>query len=278
MEQSTNYRIAAIVVLFNPEKSVLTNISSYEKYVDTVIIVDNSFVNNQSYFSNYSYIPLFTNTGIAKALNVGIYEAIKQGYNCFVTMDQDSKFENNIIEEYFSVIRKAKGRKIGMMVPRYIYDRAKSSDRGKCFQTIRLAMQSAAMITVEVFSEIGDFCEDLFVDCVDYDYCYRLRNKGFEIIQCNEARLNHHPAETKLINFLFFELKYGQASPLRYYYQSRNLMYLFLRYKDFYTLVIFVLKLLKVLLLFNKKTDYLKMMARGLVDCYANRFGSYVQR
>lgn len=104
-------KIAAIVILYNPCVDVVNNIKTYINYVDLIILVDNT---EEKEFSEYAscyiidtlskimagkvkYIPLNKNYGIAKALNIGIKEAAKEKITYVITMDQDSKFKNNII-------------------------------------------------------------------------------------------------------------------------------------------------------------------------------------
>ena len=95
---------AAVVVAYNIKKYILLeNIKTYSKFVDKVIVVDNSDRDNSLkdiQDSTISYIKLNGNEGIAKGLNVGIKYAIENGYLYVLTMDQDSSFSNNLIDEY----------------------------------------------------------------------------------------------------------------------------------------------------------------------------------
>ena len=43
------------------------------------------------------------NLGIATALNIGVKEGLRQGYNWILTMDQDSKCSKDIVEKMFEV-------------------------------------------------------------------------------------------------------------------------------------------------------------------------------
>lgn len=269
-------KIAIIVILYNPKNIVCNNIKTYANYADKLILVDNSENNNlyiAQMFSNSIYIPLYKNYGIAKAINIGCDTAIKQNCQWIITMDQDSSFFNDIITKY--KVRLALND-IGMLIPYYSYDRTNKKllqDR-----TVKLAMQSAAMISTKVYKQVGPYEEKLFIDGVDYDYCYRIRKKGYKILQCHDAILQHSPAETKQIKYFCCTFKYGIASPVRYYYQSRNLLYLLFKYKDLKILVIWLYKLFKICFLFPKKTKYIYFFFKGIKDFITKNFGIYHEK
>lgn len=263
-------KIAIIVILYHPGSTVINNIKTYANYADKLILVDNSPNNNShiaQIFPNSIYIPLYKNYGIAKAINIGCDIAIKQNCQWIITMDQDSSFLNDIIAKYKVRLNQ---NNIGMLIPYYSYDRTNKKllqDRA-----VKLAMQSAAMISVEIYKQIGAYEEKLFIDGVDYDYCYRIREKGYKIVQCHDALLKHSPAKTKQIRILFYTFKYGIASPTRYYYQSRNLLYLLFKYKDLKILAIWLYKLFKICFLFPNKMTYLHFFFKGIKDFATQKF------
>ena len=90
-------KIAAVVILYNPELSILENIKSYIDQVEKLYVVDNSEASNESLiqeiksFSKIEYIPNKYNIGIAAALNIGARKAIEEGFDYLLTMDQDSE-------------------------------------------------------------------------------------------------------------------------------------------------------------------------------------------
>ena len=99
-----NKKVAAVVVLYNPDKNYIKNINTYLYHVSLLVIVDNSEIPDYSVYSsleNINHIKFVINkenTGISKAINDGIKIAVKEGFEWVLTMDQDSFFENNMIE------------------------------------------------------------------------------------------------------------------------------------------------------------------------------------
>lgn len=274
-------KITAVIVLYNPEKDVADNIKSYANYVDNVIAVDNSdkyimsSLESIKSIQNLSYISLSGNHGIAYALNIGIENSLKKGSDWILTMDQDSRFSGNLIYIYKEFLNSCKVENIGILCPIYLFDRAREKKQA-VYKTKKMVMQSANLVNVHAIRKIGMYDEKLFIDGVDYEYCFRIRKAGYLIVQCANAKLKHAPAETRILkmgNYTIF--KYGVASPLRYYYQARNLFYIALKYKSLRILCECLYKLAKILFLFDNKMNYLRMYMKGIFDCVNNKFGKY---
>lgn len=265
--------ILAIVIAYNiEEKIILQNINSYKNYVDKVIIVDNSDKENklnELCDEKIAYLKLNDNLGIAKALNEGIYYAIKNNYKFVLTMDQDSKFNNNLIEEYSKNYEKD----IIIYSPNYIIERKHKKEYKVDSQYLYWTMTSGNLINLELFQKVGMFKEEFFIDGVDYEYCLRARKNGYKILQCNRAILLHNPGITKIKKVLFWNYKYGYMSPTRMYYQIRNLKYISKEYKSFRAELIIIIKFLKIVLLFDNKKEFFKMFKNGIKDCKENKFG-----
>lgn len=272
-------KIGAVVILYNPNEEVVDNILTYANIVDELYVIDNSEGCNKPLLDNsglskvgYRYIGLGKNYGIAKALNVGINIAISEKCTWVLTMDQDSGFENNIISIYREYLKNNLSENIGILAPAYLTDRINDQHSNET-KILSRVMQSANLVNCQIYQNVGPYEEKLFIDCVDYEYCLRLEKFGYKIVECSAARLNHSPAETKYIKIFKFKYAYGWASPIRYYYQIRNLYYLIRKYKDIYMIALLIYKFSKVLLLFGNKRQYLKYMCEGIYDCRRGIFG-----
>ena len=267
-----------VVVWYNPDLSVVSNIKSYYGKGDYIYIVDNSLCNNEKLLDelkekrNIKYLPLYKNYGIAKGLNVGIELAISDGCKWVVTMDQDSYWKNDLISIYKKYINNNESDRIAILAPQYETERSRTNN-DKRYKQLKRVMQSGNMINCDIYKKCGNFLEKLFIDCVDYEYCYRVRKNGYSIIQCGEAVLIHNPAITKTKKIAKFNVDYGYASKERYYYQARNISYLIYEYKDIYSIILLICKFLKVIILFDEKGLYLKSMIEGISDFRKKNFG-----
>ncbi len=266
--------VLGIVVLYNPTLEVVENIKSYNKYCKEVIAVDNSDMKNEivirqiKKIKNLKYVSLNGNHGIAKALNVGCKYGKNNNYKWVLTMDQDSKFNDNLIKIMFDHIRDY--HDIGIISPNYFFDRKRNS-KYTGVKTKKYTMQSGNLLNLNIYEKIGEFKEEFFIDGVDYEYCLRLNKNGYKVYECGEAILYHNPGITKKL--LFF--KYGYCSPTRIYYQVRNLSWISHEYKSFKIKLILIYKWLKIMFFFDNKKEYFNMYKKGITDYRNNRFGKY---
>ena len=261
---------SCVVVAYNPDIDVIKNILSYIHYFDKLFVIDNSYLDNVKLFGpliqefGLEYIPLLDNTGIANALNIGFEKSIEYGYQFVVSMDQDSQFNNNILDVYKAYIDEFGLKQLGALSPRYKIERAISKVSSKPYEEKTITMQSGVLFTKEAFQKTGLFNEDLFIDVVDWEYFIRMN------------RLVHQPAENlHLFTFKGKKFGVGVASPLRYYYQIRNLLWCLLHHKSFFMLKTIFYKLFKVLFLFKNKITYLNFIFKGVKDAFNNQLGRF---
>lgn len=267
-------KIGAVVVWYCPDKKVFLNIKSYERYCDELYVIDNSQNDNKALCLDIkaNYVSFHDNKGIAYAMNYGIKLAMADGCDWVLTMDQDSAFDNRVMDVYKKYIQENDVRDVAILCPQYRTDRSHLKPKGLFIQK-EYVMQSANLINLKIYEEMGGFLDELFIDCVDFEYCLRARKRKYKIIECTDAVLAHKPAETKSVRLLWKTIKYGSASPIRYYYQIRNLRYLIQKYHNINMLFILLMKILKILLLFENKKEYLKAMKVANYDYKQGKFG-----
>lgn len=265
----TSKDIACVVVLYNPDETIAMNIRSYSNAVGRLVLVDNSSENHSEMLEGMDYLPLMENTGIAHALNVGI-EHLSEEY--IITMDQDSLLSSDVVDAYLKFLNHYDSSTVGAMTCQYETDRHHAKKKGG-YEDVKLSMQSGTLFKRDVLERTGLFDENLFLEVVDLEYFLRMEQMGYRLVRVNEAVLVHQPAETheKL------GIKYGVASPLRYYYQARNLLCTARKYHSAEVYRRLLIKLAKILLLFNDKKEYLRMFRQGIRDAKEGRLGKYVQ-
>ena len=89
---------------------------------------------------------------------------------------------------------------------------------------------------------------------------------GYRVVELADAQINHLPGETRSLSFAGIEIKYGVASPWRYYMQARAIVWLILEYHSIKELARYGMKWGKVLFLFKDKKEYIKQMVCGTKD------------
>lgn len=285
-------KIAACVVLYNPDFDVLSNISSYYKAVNYFVVIDNSETLNIalkeklcSSFPGVIYMFLNRNTGIASALNVACTMAIEVGCKWILTMDQDSSF---LQQEVLLMIKGIPGAKqtcqnIGIISPFHVLHKHSFIEAASRYSVKNIVMTSGNLLNLEAYTITGAFEEKLFMDYVDYEYCLRLRKNRYKIIQDNHVHLKHSLGDFKIKKIFSQKIGVSNHSALRRYYMTRNSLYVGFKYlraeKKFF------LNMLKnilfwdpfIILTYEKdKLTKLKSIYKGIFHFISNRYGKAI--
>lgn len=150
-------KICGVVIWYNPDD--IFNIYSYINDIERLFIIDNSENENLDKYKlldkNYkiTYIWNKENLGIAKALNIGIKEAMKEKYDFILTMDQDSEYEVGAFNRYIDFIKNDKEENIGIYasIPliskkKYIFDEK--------YKYAEVAMTSGSIVNLKIIKKL----------------------------------------------------------------------------------------------------------------------------
>jgi rhamnosyltransferase len=281
--------LAGCIVLYRPKFQVVDNIKGFLPFLDRLYVIDNSEQPRQELISalyelgeKVAYLPQAKNIGVASALNIAGRLATDDGYDWLLTMDQDSSFTNNTFFQNGLEVA-GKDEKIGVVAASYtdLYDRWQS-EYSTLYNEIHFMVTSGNMINLKAWGIVGGFEDKLFIDEVDHDYCLKLRACGYKIIVSKEVYMKHvighvsqsclngHPAERGI----------KLHDPSRYYYMSRNVLYLSKKYffKDvafsISRLYYLVRQLGKIIVLYPRKILYLKYFFAGIRDFFLSKYGA----
>jgi len=231
-------KIAACVILYNPNEPVISNIQSYIHHLDKLYLIDNSESINTNLQEVYN--PLVNtiiirngiNEGIAKRLNQACDLAIKNEFDYLLTMDQDSYFDETSIAEYFQCIKNFdKIENIAMFGVNYESQTRKENCK---HSSVKFLITSGSIINLNAYKHIGSFDENLFIDFVDMEYCFRSISNGYQIIRFSNIFMHHEIGEVTHKRS-FKNLKSSTRSihsTTRLYYMTRNFLYLNKKYKN----------------------------------------------
>lgn len=216
------------------------------------------------------------NIGLCKSVNSGIDRAKKLGAKWVLIMNPDSKPHNDIVSIFRRFLDQHNTDKVAILAPQYNYDRhQRSAKRGN--RRIKHPDMSGSLINVKTLDVIGDYDERYYIDGLDVELCLRATRAGYEIIECSEAVLDHHPAETKELGaFGHTVIKYGRDKPERYYYGFRSSFLIHNEYKSLsiYNDIFSIYKFLKAITFFEK-SDYIKVWKEAKEDYKRGFFGKY---
>ena len=266
-------KLASVVVFYNPTKQNIKNIDNYKSSVDTIYVVDNSEddVIRIKNTKKIKYIKLGENKGIAHALNAGADNAIKDGYKWLLTLDQDSKMTNDIVNQMKDYLENNNIKKLGLISPYQDIDAKDDAKTGDVEDMIEV-MTSGNIINLDAYKKINGFKDWLFIDCVDTDYCMNLHKNGYKVLRLNNVVMKHELGNLKVHKLFNKEYPCYNHNPMRRYYIVRNNLYINEMYKDLYPdYCAWLLRVqkgqVKRIIAFEKnKIQKLKMMYKGYKD------------
>ena len=280
-------KVAAIIISYNPDNNLLDSIELLINQVEKIIIVDNGSesekkknINLIKDINNEKIKIIFNqeNLGIATALNIGVKDALKQGYNWILTMDQDSKVSSNMIEkmfEVYSTIDESERKDILSIFPNFVDERIQSIEENSemnAYEYVDADITSGNLLKAEVFDKVGFFDDSLFIDLVDTDFCMRLNEENIKMIKVRDAILYHSLGESQTVKSIFGKFNTSNHSALRRYYMTRNRFYTWEKYKDLNSFTLnrdkklFKKEFIKIILGEKDKINKIKMVFKGYKD------------
>ncbi|WP_321277433.1 glycosyltransferase family 2 protein [Thiomicrorhabdus indica] len=182
-------------------------------------------------------ISLKNNLGIAGAQNIGIKKAIEAGADYVWISDQDTIYPNDFLS---TMLNELKGRQdsnnIAAIGPsfydnlkgkRYPFERftpwKKSLPISNETTEVSQLIASGMIIPAKAFKEIGLKNEALFIDWVDFEWCWRATFLGWKILGTGKIIIEHHLGDETVS---FFGRTVTLRSPFRHYHMIRNGVYL----------------------------------------------------
>lgn len=237
-------RVAAIIICFHPDSEKLARlIASIAEAVDEIIIFNNGGLDEERLPAAATKISIETrgghNLGIASALNIASEAAWRSGCRYAVTFDQDSHPEKSMIPILLAELQdwQARGHLVAAIGPQLVDVRAgvaktspfvQTSRRdskylaGEGTQPVSLLITSGCLFDLEIWKTVTRFDDRLFIDYVDFNWCWRLAGHGYQLLGTTKARMRHElSGGLKPLGRLVLT-KYG---PVRRYFQCRNAVY-----------------------------------------------------
>ncbi len=166
------------------------------------------------------YVSMAGNRGIGAAQNAAIAVAWSEGADAVLLLDDDSMPANDLVTVLIDCcsLTTSKGAVFGANAldasGREISNARRSpGEMPRC----RDMMSSGTLIPRRVFERVGPFDESLFIDCVDFDWGWRAQRLGIPLYLCRRTAIRHRLGEGTVAGMRF-------PSPLRHYYQFRNIL------------------------------------------------------
>ena len=257
---------------------------TYVNAFSRLYLVDNSPISKEkvslaslTMHDNISYINMEGNKGIATALNQSLTAARADGYPYLMTMDQDSQFEAVELNRYLYEAERVFSEDVLVGVLG-IYNNKEPHRSPKVHQETTEIITSGMIIDANKAKEIGGFCDKLFIDFVDFEFCYRMQQHGYKCEKVNNCCLTHQIGNNPPIYRLGIRINNQNIhSPVRFYYEFRNSLYVIQHYPQNVWFVVLdrIKVLVKIILVEHDKIKKLAYSLRGVYDALRDRYGEY---
>ena len=281
--------ICAAIITFNPDIGRLEkSLNAVAPQVGGIVVVDNGSANVEAIREvaigsrGVSLIENDANQGIARALNEAMRACMDFGFEWVLTLDQDSLCSGEYVHTMACIL--SAHENVCMLAPT-IVDReigvVGHRPRGEC-QDVRTCITSGAITSVYAWEAVGGFDEYMFIDSVDFDFCYRIRKAGLRVCQTNAVTLSHRLGESVQRRFLFAKVRVPNYPPFRCYYRARNEIYYPRKYRRYPFVVRGIARnarsALFVVLYEDDKEQKISSIVRGTKDGFRWRFGELYGR
>ena len=266
-------KIMAGIVLYNPNLDRLEEcIESVKHQVDFVVCVDNGSRNIDDIrnalikYSDMILIANAENLGIAAGLNQLLEVANREEAMWLLTLDQDSVVSPNFIDNSRNYMEISDVAIIGPL----ICDRNDPNQDIKVNRNVEYineCITSVSLMNLQICNIVGIFDEKMFIDYVDFEYCYRVRQCGYKILNNPHAVLVHQLGNGCIKTFLGRKIFVSNHNSLRHYYLVRNCIYFIKKHKLIGRMSLRIVReIFEIIFFEKKKKEKIICVARGVID------------
>jgi len=224
-------KLTAIATAYHPDERLLAVVAAARTVCVEVLVVDNTpggaALLAGDLPDGVRVLRPDGNLGLAGALNLGLRE-VSPGSDAVLLLDQDSVLSEDLVTQLLAHLDDPT---VGAAAPA-----PWDAERGSYIDprtTLRptvadrdAVITSGMVVRRTLLDELGGFRQDFFVDCVDQDFCLRLRRTGKRIVQDKRVRLPHSLGDVREHRFLVGHVRVTHHPTWRLYWVIRNGMVL----------------------------------------------------
>lgn len=286
-------KIGFVIISFNADIGLLSDVlRSIEFQADKIVLVDNGSSNAHELnallaFHTLHLIKLGQNLGIAAASNIGARYLRDLAFDRVVFCDQDTIFPKDYRDQIINAISLTSK---GNIVPQFndvnknelsVFQAPNSPLKSFVVSeelTIVLhGIASGLCVDLNSFFSVGGFDDDLFIDWVDFEFCWRAASHGVATYCVKGLIVDHRLGDE---NIVFFGRNVCSRSPIRLFFMVRNEVYLglFGRYTPFSLRPFMIFRALRRALVMpfivrSNRREYFRMAFKGLTHGLGGKLG-----
>lgn len=217
-------KLLGVIITYYPNvQETIHNILQFIEDVDALIVWENTpgidrgkyKISIPKHVNKIIYLGNNENMYIAYALNQAVKFGKENGFSHLLTMDQDSCFETGHFKKYKHLVDSQQNR-LSIYGPN-----PNNGEQSNLEILIRkpYLITSGNIVSLNIFDQIGLYREDYKIDCLDYEFCLRLKEKGYKCYMVQSVIMKQEFGILKKSKLGYHTSNY---SPTRLYFIARN--------------------------------------------------------
>lgn len=274
--------INVIIVTYNPNiDDLFKNIYKFMDGVDSIILVDNAsneeiqkkLVDFCSQNKKVKFVPMEINNGIGSAQNEAVrllFDQQNDDQQFVLFFDQDSYLTSSQVHDLVQHFKEEHYQNSNLAALGAQTNENIQSD-GRYI--VKHIISSGSLTTLNTFKQIGYFDEELFIDFIDFAWCWKAEKLGYYVMVDNSVLLHHQTSGH--LPTIFGK---GIDNPNRLYYVYRNLIISLNRYNTSFSFSWnwykhLFMKAIFQLIFASNRIYRLKMILSGVFDGLKGKAG-----
>ena len=234
----------SITVAYHPNENLESQIKCLLSAGLLPIVVFNSkYQGHLDTLKDILIIKNETNVGLAKAINLGVSDAMREGCDGFILFDQDSVPTKEMISKLIRAAEDLNNRigNLGSIGPQ-IFNQSDNSvwpvpvsrenqlvfiNRFEHeFVEAEFLITSGIFIFSKVWKNVGGYREDFFIDGLDIEWGYRAKSLGYKNFVFGNSKLLHNLGDRSVQILPFLKKRMIVHSAIRRFYMYRNYLWM----------------------------------------------------
>ena len=280
------HRVAAVVVMFNPDQEVLYRVDELALQVDLVYLIDNSIKYTKWSLNNKNIIIIYNHNrgGLAGALNIALLRSKKEQFDYLFVFDQDTVIDQFFCNNMINAVRLLNNTTYGIYGPRHININTnhpvRISAHSGFLQSVwpsgheepiecNFLINSCSLLRLDIIPDGLCYDEFLEVDMIDVDFGFKARSIGIKSICFPNIHVMHGIGNRSIGSMRFSPTNYLAK---RKYLQTRNRLIVWYKYYSmlpnyvFIDINLFFIDCFRILLFEESKKNKIHEIIKGLFD------------
>lgn len=240
--------IGVVVVTYHPKGDYGARLAGMRAQGDALVVVDNASgpevrdkLEEICIREGWKLITNPENLGVGRALNQGVMQLKKLGFEWVLFFDQDSEpledMSRRMIESLHQHPHSSRVAVVGAVFqerttgrrhrflrthPQFPFIFQKVEPVEKDLPEVTFVITSGSLVRVAAVEDVGNLDEAMFVDYVDTDFCLRCRRHGWHVMVSSAAHFVHEFGQRDSHRWWGIEIQPTHHSALRHYFIARN--------------------------------------------------------